>query len=61
MFEFKLIGTDALWEIMLQVRDANVHKKAFDFLHKLYKRVNSEVLQERLLEMKLDLLKICMD
>jgi hypothetical protein len=60
VFETKLIGIEALWEIALCVREDKVYKRAADFLHKLYKKM-SPSLVENLNEIKEDLLQTCMD
>jgi len=52
---------EALWEIVLQVRDEKVYKKASMFLQKLYKRMNQKLLSERLSEIKKGVLQTCMD
>ena len=61
VFETKLIGIEALWEISLCARNDKVYKKAADFLHKLYKRMAPDLVKDRLNEIKEDLLKTCMD
>lgn len=58
--ETKLIGVEALWEILLCARNAKVYKSATEFLHKLYKKM-SPSLVEKLNEIKEDLLMTCMD
>ncbi|CDW85633.1 ubiquitin carboxyl-terminal hydrolase family protein [Stylonychia lemnae] len=60
VFETKLIGVEALWEITLCARSNRVYEKSAEFLHKLYKKM-SPTLVERLNEIKEDLLQICMD
>jgi hypothetical protein len=55
VFETKLIGIEALWEITLCARNNGVYKKAAEFLHKLYKKM-SPTLVEKLNEIKEDLL-----
>jgi len=40
VFEYRLIGMEALWEIVLQARDLAVHKRAVEFMQRLYKRMN---------------------
>jgi hypothetical protein len=60
VFETKLIGVEALWEICLCARNEKVYKKAAEFLHKLYKKMSPQVVQERLKEIKEDLLQMCM-
>ena len=40
VFDVKLIGIEALFEIVLQVRDAKVQEKSSAFLMKLYKSLN---------------------
>lgn len=60
VFETKLIGIEALWEIALCARSNSVAKKAAEFLHKLYKKM-SPSLTERMNEIKEDLLQTCMD
>ena len=59
VFETKLIGVEALWEIVLCVRNDKVYKKAAEFLHKLYKKM-SPTLVQKLNEIKEDLLHTCM-
>jgi hypothetical protein len=59
VYETKLIGVEALWEIVLCVRSDKVYKKAAEFLHKLYKKM-SPSLVEKLNEIKEDLLHTCM-
>jgi hypothetical protein len=58
--ETKLIGVEALWEILLCARNNKVYKSATEFLHKLYKKM-SPALVEKLNEIKEDLLVTCMD
>ena len=55
VFETKLIGVEALWEITLCVRNEKVYNKATEFLHKLYKKM-SPTLTEKLNDIKEDLL-----
>jgi hypothetical protein len=55
VFETKLIGVEALWEILLCARNQKVYKSATDFLLKIYKKM-SPSLVERLNEIKEDLL-----
>jgi hypothetical protein len=55
VFETKLIGIEALWEITLCARDIKVYHKATEFLHKLFKKM-SPTLSEKLNEIKEDLL-----
>jgi hypothetical protein len=59
VFDNKLIGMEALLEIVLQVRDKTVHEKAFKFLLKIYKNLNAELLTEKIQEIKLDMLQTC--
>ena len=61
VYDSKLIGIEALQEIVLQVRDKAVYTKAFAFLLKIYKNISSELLTQKLTDMKLDLLQICTD
>ena len=60
VFETKLIGIEALWEITLCARNDKVYKRAAEFLHKLYKKM-SPSLVEKLNKIKEDLLQNCMD
>lgn len=60
VFETKLIGIEALWEILLCSRNAKVYRQATEFLHKIYKKM-SPTLVERLNEIKEDLLQNCME
>lgn len=60
VFETKLIGIEALWEIVLCSRNEKVYKKAAEFLHRLYKKM-SPSLAEKLNEIKEELLITCMD
>lgn len=60
VFETKLIGVEALWEITLCSRNVRVYDKSAEFLHKLYKKM-SPTLVEKLNEIKEDLLQTCMD
>lgn len=55
VFETKLIGVEALWEIALSARNNKVYEKSAEFLHKLYKKM-SPSLADRLNEIKEDLL-----
>lgn len=59
VFETKLIGIQALWEIVLQAKDAKVHQKASKFLLTLYKKLSPD-LQGNLDSIKKDFLKTCM-
>ena len=59
VFDSKLIGIEALLEIVLQVRDRAVYDKAFQFLLRLYKHLNSELLTQKIVDIKLDLLQTC--
>lgn len=58
--ETKLIGVEALWEILLCARNQKVYKQATEFLHKIYKKM-SPALIEKLSEIKHELLEICME
>ena len=58
--ETKLIGVEALWEILLCARSNKVYKKATEFIHKLYKKM-SPTLAENLNEIKVELLETCME
>lgn len=60
VFETKLIGIEALWEILLCARNIKVYKKATEFLHKIYKKMSPELV-DRLNEIKEDLLYNCME
>lgn len=55
VFETKLIGIEALWEITLCARNNKVYEKSAEFLHKLYKKM-SPSLVDRLNDIKEDLL-----
>lgn len=59
VFEFRLIGMEALWEILLQARDLSVHTRALEFLQRLHKRMNTAFFQEKLGLIKMNLLEIC--
>jgi hypothetical protein len=59
VFETKLIGGEALWEIVLSARNEKVYQKAADFLHRLYKKMSPTIV-DRLNEIKEDLLHSCM-
>ena len=43
VFETKLIGIQALWEIVLQAKDSKVHQKASKFLLTLYKKLSPDL------------------
>ena len=60
MYDFKLIGIEALIEIVLQVRDDKVHERASAFLMKIYKSLNKDLIEEKIAEIKMDLLSVCM-
>ena len=60
VYETKLIGIEALWEILLCARNVKVYKNATEFLHKIYKKMSPELV-DRLNEIKEDLLQNCMD
>lgn len=55
VFDTKLIGSEALWEITLCARNEKVYQKSTEFLHKLYKKM-SPSLKDKLNEIKEDLL-----
>lgn len=59
VFETKLIGIQALWEIVLQAKDAKVHQKASKFLLTLYKKLSPD-LYNNLNLIKEEFLKTCM-
>lgn len=59
VFETKLIGIQALWEIVLQAKDQKVHQKASKFLLTLYKKLSPD-LAENLNNIKEEFLKTCM-
>ena len=42
------------------MRDVKVHEKAAAFLMKIYKSLNKEVMEEKIAEVKMDLLAVCM-
>lgn len=58
--ETKLIGIEALWEILLCARNSKVYKSATEFLHRLYKKMSPSLI-DKLNEIKEDLLVTCMD
>ena len=60
VFDVKLIGIEALMEIVLQVRDSKVQEKAAAFLLKIYKSCNKELMEEKIVEIKMDLLSVSM-
>ena len=60
VYDFKLIGIEALIEIVLQVRDDKVHERASAFLMKIYKSLNKDLIEEKIAEIKMDLLSVCM-
>ena len=60
VFETRLIGVEALWEILLCARNHKVYIQATEFLHKIYKKM-SPSLMDRLNEIKEDLLQTCME
>jgi hypothetical protein len=60
VFDTKLIGIEALWEVLLCARNSKVYKSATEFLHKIYKKM-SPSLVERLIEIKEELLQNCME
>jgi hypothetical protein len=60
VYETKLIGVEALWEILLCARSTKVYKQATEFLHKLYKKMSPSLI-EKLHEIKEDLLQTCME
>jgi hypothetical protein len=57
VYETKLIGIQALWEITLQAKNSKVHNKASKFLLTLYKKLSPEL---DLNIIKEDFLKTCM-
>jgi hypothetical protein len=57
VFDTKLIGIQALWEIVLQAKDQNVHQKASKFLLLLFKKLSPDLV-EKLNVIKEDFLKI---
>jgi len=59
VFETKLIGIQALWEIVLQAKVESVHVKASKFLLTLYKKLSPDLI-ENLNQIKEEFLKICM-
>ena len=59
VFEYRLIGIEALWEIVLQARDLTVHKRALEFLQRLYKRLNQAYFKEHVFTIKMNLLDVC--
>ena len=60
IFETKLIGIEALWELIFTVRDEAVYKRASTFLHRLYKKL-SPTLAENLNPIKEEFLQTCME
>ena len=58
--ETKLIGIEALWEILLCARNTKVYKSATEFLQRLYKKMSPSLI-DKLNEIKEDLLVTCMD
>lgn len=59
VFETKLIGIQALWEIVLQAKDQKVHQKASKFLMTLYKKLSPDLINN-LNTIKEEFLKTCM-
>ena len=57
----KLIGIEALMEIVLQVRDTKVQEKASAFLIKIYKSMNKDLIEDKIVEIKMDLLAVSME
>lgn len=57
VFDTKLIGIQALWEIVLQAKDQKVHQKASKFLLLLFKKLSPDLV-EKLNVIKEDFLKI---
>jgi len=45
VFDTKLIGIQALWEIVLISKDPKVHKKASKFLLTLYRKLSPQLLE----------------
>jgi len=58
--ETKLIGIEALWEILLCARNTKVYKSATEFLQRLYKKMSPSLI-DKLNEIKEELLVTCMD
>lgn len=61
VFDVKLIGIEALIEIVMQVRDTKVHEKAAAFLLKIYKSLNKDLFEEGIFDIKMDLLAVSME
>ena len=59
VFDTRLIGIEAIWEIVLQARNDDVFKKASKFLLQLFKSLSKE-LKENLPKIKENFLQICM-
>ena len=59
IYETKLIGIQALWEIVLQVKDQEIYEKSSNFLMTLYRKLSPELF-ENLNSIKEEFLKICM-
>jgi hypothetical protein len=59
VFETKLIGIQALWEIVLQAKDQKVHQNASKFLLTLYRKLSPDLL-DNLNSIKEEFLKTCM-
>lgn len=59
VFEYKLIGSEALQEIVLQVRDNKVYERVTSFYMRLLRSLDKEVLSKNLAEIRLDLLQTC--
>jgi hypothetical protein len=60
-YEFNLIGMEALWEIVMQVRSEQVHEQAEALLARVYRRLDKETLENRLSQLKSHVLHCSMD
>lgn len=59
VYETKLIGIQALWEIVLQAKDQEIYQKSSKFLMVLYRKLSPELFGS-LNSIKEEFLKICM-
>lgn len=60
VYNTKLIGIEALWEIVLLSKKEEVYQASSKFLHQLFKSLSPD-LQENLKEIKEEFLAICME
>lgn len=60
IIDIRLIGFEAVWEISLQAHEKNVQKAATDFLHDVYKRLSSDLLQKQGQNIREEFLMKCM-